>query len=309
MRLSLSLDGKATLVSADSSPPRMLTPRPSSSGHSVISEDRLRLRRQKASSFGLPQDEATSASPTIPSLQRGRSRDARNWELCCDPEAREERIAQTSLGVTHDELTTQAENESKGSAVAAISLLRSSSSTTLKTNANKRNSLSITQVEKVGKTKKVKQGSKGTHKRQERIQKALSRISSESTKGNDIPISPTGSSDKENLAPGEIRLTQKSHRRALPAAPSGKSHQKQKFPRAILGENNSIPAHANLDGPSNSRNKRRKLVQSNTAVFEDADDNDEEEVKDFMKGEISPGKKGDLDCVQGLLSLSQGNWR
>jgi hypothetical protein len=28
-----------------------------------------------------------------------------------------------------------------------------------------------------------------------------------------------------------------------------------------------------------------------------------------MRGEVSPSKRGDLDCIQGLLSLSQGNWR
>ena len=69
------------------------------------------------------------------------------------------------------------------------------------------------------------------------------------------------------------------------------------------------------------RNRNRGAAQkAETKIFEDegSDDGREEEnrgkkqtseeVERFMRG-ASPGKKGDLDCIQGLLSLSQGNWR
>jgi hypothetical protein len=35
----------------------------------------------------------------------------------------------------------------------------------------------------------------------------------------------------------------------------------------------------------------------------------DDEVSRFMCGDVSPSKKGDMDCVAGLLSLSQGAWR
>ena len=58
-------------------------------------------------------------------------------------------------------------------------------------------------------------------------------------------------------------------------------------------------------------NKRRKGAYIEPKVFEDEENRGDpgEDVENFMRGEISPSKKGDLDCVQGLLSLSQGNWR
>jgi hypothetical protein len=56
-------------------------------------------------------------------------------------------------------------------------------------------------------------------------------------------------------------------------------------------------------------------------IFEDADAAEnppsksaqlpvlDDEVERFMRGQVSPSKKGDVDAVAGLLSLSQGNWR
>lgn len=41
----------------------------------------------------------------------------------------------------------------------------------------------------------------------------------------------------------------------------------------------------------------------------DKKDRDSDDVERFMRGEVSPSKRPDMDCVAGLLSLSQGNWR
>ena len=35
----------------------------------------------------------------------------------------------------------------------------------------------------------------------------------------------------------------------------------------------------------------------------------EDDVDKFMRGSVSPSKKPEMDCVAGLLSLSQGAWR
>jgi hypothetical protein len=95
------------------------------------------------------------------------------------------------------------------------------------------------------------------------------------------------------------------HRRPLP---SNRSDKQQNL-RTILGDNFNVPTHAvNLGG---ARHRNRKHTNVALEVFEDQENSDQvpPEVEKFMCGEISPSKKGDLDCVQGLLSLSQGNWR
>lgn len=276
--LSMSLDGKAQLISNKLSPLREQAVRPSSSG-ATLPQKRMLNGLQRSQSAYSPTN-----APFVPRLTSGRSRDARTWEFCCDPEAR-------------DELTTQAENESNGSAVAAISLMRSSSKTTLKTNNNKRNASTKQDSNMHG--KKPKLG---------RAMSSLARLqntaNSKPGKGNDhLMSSPSGDSDKENWMPGENEGN--TRRRPLPAARA----EKQYSSKSVLGDNFNIPTHAvNLGG---SKNKRRKGGYVEPKVFEDLDNRENvgEEVEKFMRGEISPSKKGDLDCVQGLLSLSQGNWR
>lgn len=110
--------------------------------------------------------------------------------------------------------------------------------------------------------------------------------------------SPSGDSDKENWLPdegGNIR------RRPLPSARPDRQSQ------TVLGDNHKIPTQAlNFGGKS----RRRKGAQTEPQIFEDEENGDtSKEVEKFMRGEVSPSKKGDLDCIQGLLSLSQGNWR
>lgn len=274
----MSLDGKAQLVSNEQSPPRDRPIRPSSSG-SVLPQKRVRGLQRSQSAY------SPGSGPFVPRLASGRSRDARTWEFCCDPEAR-------------DELTTQAENESNGSAVAAISLMRSTSKKVLKPNSNKRNTLAAKQ-HSAARGKKPKLG---------RALSSLARLQSteknEPSKGSTgLMRSPSGDSDKENWFPADN--VGNPRRRPLPAARA----EKQSHSKNILGDNFNVPTHAlNLGGP---RNKRRKGAFSEPKVFEDEENNgdDGEEVQKFMRGDISPSKKGDLDCVQGLLSLSQGNWR
>jgi hypothetical protein len=287
----MSLDGKAELISTEPSPPRAHAPRPFPSLGSVIPQKRVRGLQRSQSAFSIsPLPRSSSAiSPFAPSLPTGRSRDARSWEFACDPEAR-------------DELTTQAENESSGSAVAAISLLRSTSKAALKTNNNKRNAPSTRQDSssngkkpKIGRAMSSLARLQGTGKETLRLQ---------SSKGKDCLMqSPSGDSDKENWIPheggGNVR------RRPLPSGRTDRQHQL----KPVLGDN--FDASTNSMNLGGRRNKRRKAVNAQSNVFEDEENGDEvgEEVEDFMRGEMSPSKKGDLDCVQGLLSLSQGNWR
>jgi len=283
----MSLDGRAELISGDPSPPRARAVRPSSSGS--VAQGRMRVQRSlSALPFGSMPRKTSTTGPFVPNLPTGRSRDARTWEFCADAEAR-------------DELTTQAENESHGSAVAAISLLRSTSNTTLKPNPNKRNAPS-------GKAETRTQGKKA---KLARTQSSVARLQSttkphlksmqDPSNNEKMTRSPSGDSDKENWVPGE---NAGNPRRRLPSSKPAK----QKQSKAVLQDNNNVPTHAlDLGG----RNKRRKQAQPQPSVYEDEVNSEEpdKEVEKFMRGELSPSKKGDLDCVQGLLSLSQGNWR
>jgi len=286
----MSLDGKAELVESLSSPARETPPRPSSSG-AVFPQDRRSLQRsQSAFSFSHSSHNSPSTGPApfVPQLQTGRSRDARTWEFACDPDAR-------------DELTTQAENESTGSAVAAISLLRSTSHTALKSNNNKRNAPSGKQ-DAFANVKKPKLGrAQSSVARLQSTGKSTSKVNRPSKGGQGLMRSPSGDSDKENRLPGE----EGSHARRRPL-PSART-ERDLNSKNVLGDNLKIMADVGNFGGSKSR--RRKGANLEPKVFEDQEREGGEEVEKFMRGDVSPSKKGDLDCIHGLLSLSQGNWQ
>lgn len=293
MRLSLSLDGKAELVSTElsSSPPRPQQPRLSSALSSARRRSGGLKRSQSALPFASVSPRDAPSTPFVPRLPTGRSRDARTWEFCADAEAR-------------DELTTQAENESSGSAVAAISLIRSTSSTALKSNANKRNAPS-------GNSEKQRNGS---GKKPMLVKAASSLAIMQSAGGKPrkattklkekdgvvLIQSPGGESDKENWIPGEGNEGSQT-RRPLP------NHRPKMGRTKALGNAKSSTG-GNSSNVGRNRTKAAKSVEAE--IFEDPEDEVVDvEVEKFMRGEVSPSKKGDLDCIQGLLSLSQGNWR
>ena len=123
-------------------------------------------------------------------------------------------------------------------------------------------------------------------------------------------LSPSGDSDKENWSPDEDGRAVS--RRPAPSVPraqnprrTGRALQDQHGPGLLAGSRaNTAPE---------PRNPRLVKGAGGIEIFEDpaairpaiAD----EEVQRFMRGEVSPSKKGDVDCVAGLLALSQGNWR
>lgn len=260
---------------------------------------------------------------------------------------------------TRDELTTQAENESSGSAIAAISLLRSISQTStltsmvhshspnaLQPNSSKRNA----PPSRRDSTKKAKLGrttsSIARMQSLPPVQSAVDQASSEkeaalepekkSTKASlAVILSPSGGdSDKENWSPDE-EGNPIARRRPLPAATAA-----AKTPTLLAGGNprrvgrvlgeQGLPKRAGMGGRANTAPVPRsrangKAVDSSVSIFEDEEGADEhenaskelpkkgkrtdEEVQQFMRGEVSPSKRPDMDCIAGLLSLSQGNWR
>ena len=114
--------------------------------------------------------------------------------------------------------------------------------------------------------------------------------------------SPSGDSDKENWLPQDGSGNLRRPNIALPRP------QKQKR-RRVLEESKTGLSHTSVLG--SHKMTHGKSATTEVEIFENRTNGPEvdQEVDRFMRGEVSPSKKGDLDCIQGLLSLSQGTWR
>ncbi|TGJ85883.1 hypothetical protein E0Z10_g2851 [Xylaria hypoxylon] len=370
VRLSLSLDGKAELVSAQTSPSRLapqLLPNLETLPP-VFSNRTLQRSRSALSGITLPPISTLTnnlGAPFPPQFTRGRSRDVHAWESCCEAD-------------TRDELTRQAENESSGSAIAAISLMRSSSSSAslsnlihnhhspqplshsgvLQPNTTKRNTPtaargSLDRKLKLGRSKTSPPMAHYTSVEESRkvvdVEGDDDYLEPEKKKRKKQDhqfgiLSPSGDSDKENWSPDEDGNPDR--RRPLPPPEVGASPTKTvaalpRNPRRvgrILGEQDAATKRLFQTGFTDARNRNvnrantapapgqrlRKPADAAVAIFEDGENTaynekgerlpregkrNDGEVDRFMRGELSPSKRPDMDCVAGLLSLSQGNWR
>ncbi|KAK9771370.1 hypothetical protein SCAR479_11976 [Seiridium cardinale] len=352
-RISLSLEGKAEIVSSLQSPPRPaqhMSPLDAATLPPVRAPRVLQRSKSALPGITLPPISALTAN-LPPQLPRGRSRDVSAWESCCDAD-------------TRDELTRLAENESSGSAVAAISLLRSSSHTNslanlvhghipsnsnvLKSNSSKRNAAPSRRDSNNKKAKLARSASSvarlqslpaSTFVRPEKVAEEFEPEKKPGKSSLSVILSPSGGdSDKENWSPDEDGNTS-IRRRPLPsiAAAAISAAARGTNPRRggsrVLGDssgNGKSSKRMLLGGRANTapmpRLRGGKGIESSLMIFEDGeneegeDDENEggvtkrpkrsdEEVERFMRGEVSPSKKGDVDCVAGLLALSQGNWR
>ncbi|CAH0049973.1 unnamed protein product [Clonostachys solani] len=305
VRLSLSLEGKAELVSNDASPSRQPPPRPSST-IDILPQPRPRsLQRSHSAmpSITLPPISALTNSLPPPRLHRGRSRDVHAWESCADAD-------------THDQLTEQAEHESTGSAIAAITLLRSSSGV-LQSSGTKRNASLSRSTQRPQQAKRAKLGrASSSIARLENVVNSSDKLKNDTDDCGKVKVSmlvsPTDS-DKENWSPDEDGNSDSyRQRRPLPSgAPPIKSQNARRLGRILEGAKGptllGVDRHHFSPAP---RRGGRGVVE----IFEDSRDPDvrkpnEPDVEKFMRGDVSPSKKGDMDCVAGLLSLSQGAWR
>lgn len=363
-RLSMSVEGKAELV-PQPSPPRLS---PSALSDSFVPPDRPHLYRSHSaaesvtlppiSTFAAPFESAMMPAaqshsllqpqPRLPprGLYRSRSRDVHAWEMACEANSGEHR----------DELTAYAERESSGSAIAAISLLRTLSSSShsspinhtghvLQSNTTKRNARPSAQYnDHHAKKPKLGRSSSSvarlqntfvnttTNKPPVRHQDADADVEDIKKVKMSMLLSPGGNdSDKENWSPDEIghqtfhgSQRPPASRRPLPSAPLSKdmpavaSHNSRR--RALVDGTNRFM----LGRASTAPTPRRKKGQTPIEIFEDggdeadASDNEDEpcrpevaddEVERFMRGEVSPSKKGAASAIAGLLALSQGAWR
>ncbi|KAI9873544.1 MAG: hypothetical protein M1830_000295 [Pleopsidium flavum] len=298
VRLSMSLGGKAKVTTNDEN-----SPSPPRTQPLISSVEPARPGALQRSQSAIGCDDRSKESQNMPSLPwhrraiSGRSRDARTWEFYCDSDAR-------------NALTAHAEQEQSGSAVGAIVLLRSRSKKTLAPNANKRN-LQASKAEAVKRVKasvnpekpKLSRASSSMARLQTFHGNAQKQVSKTKLKGlsdGKQPAnlrSPSGDSDKENWEPG----TQAANvtRRRVPEA----QHNRQ---RPILKENLQIPSQSSSLGAVLSRENMTPGRGHQKAVVSGEEG---EEVAAFMGESSVPREEEDLDCVQNLLSLSQGAWR
>ena len=298
VRLSLSLDGKAEVTTSTGmtpSPPRS-QPVPSSK-----SAPRINLGLQRSFSAIEPLKKPAGEALQIPYSRRpiaGRSRDARTWEFYCDSDAR-------------NALTEQAEREEKGSATAAIGLIRSRSQNNkvMTPNTNKRNA----HTQNPESTKRLKgDGSKTGKPKLVRTTSSFARL--QTINGNSVKQRPAkvgdkdpksssqpalyqeyeGDSDKENWEPG-TQMSNPQRRR-----PAGLQRVNR-----ILEESLHVPSQSSsLD---TLMNRQSSAKSSRNEKWNSSSEGDEE-VAAFM-GENVPHEEEELDCVQNLLSLSQAAWQ
>lgn len=292
LRLSMTWDGKAKVVGNNSptpSPPRMQPPMAS---FPLLGLPTSTLRRSH-SAVGLGNNPKNADLDAVGrKFQRtasGRSHDSRAWEFWCDSEAR-------------NSLAEKAEQESSGSAADAIGLMRSNSRTAAaKANANKKRALQPSGSSNApSKRSKFSRATTATGRLQSETRKP---VKGKEGKGEGEEFErPFTDSDKENWEPTNSGLQSR-------RAPS-KSNVASR--RAVLGENNSVPSQTASLGAMMAKERRLKIQT-------DDDENErpsvDDEVSSFMcssersgsaRSSLSSGE--DFDCVQGLLSLSQGIW-
>lgn len=338
-RLSLSLDGKAEVVPMSSPPHSIALPPSVDDLQSLGPVRRLSLQRSHSASSPVvlpPISVLTnslvspSSGPLPPRLTRGRSRDPHAWEYACDSENRD------------DLLTLQAKHESSGSAIAAITLLRSTSSTgnpLQPSSSAKRNAAASRAAPRSGLAKKPKLSralsSAAKLQSNPRLhENGDSEKDAEADSGKMKVLVPSGNdSDKENWSPDKDRDPHFtfSHTQVGAASnsrkplPFGATRLDKKNPRRTpgrfgqehRGSASLLGSRANTAPGFSHTSRAGKRGQSPLEIFEDTERTSpdrrspavDDEVERFMRGEVSPSKKGDVDAVAGLLSLSQGNWR
>lgn len=299
IRLSTSLEGKAKVaVGSSPSPTRIGTARPV--GGLQRTQSAVELSKKPV---------AKVASPIIgaqKSAMPGRSRDARTWEFYCDSSAR-------------DALTEQAEREQSGSAAGVIGLLRSRSNKVLASNPNKRNA----RPQNHESIKRLKADDKRAHTRKlSRTQSSVGRLQSVNSdmykqplnrgekspkSGSHLAVDDPGDSDKENWEPG-------TQSRAQDRRPNANQTSSSRMDRSILKESLRVPSQSSSLDALMAREKilQREISETSCMISstqKGADEYVEEEIKGFMNGSGLPREPDDLDCVQNLLSLSQGKWR
>lgn len=304
------------------------------------------LNRQPRPSGPLQRSQSAIVPPTYPvkrpTASIGRSRDSRTWEFYCDSNARDELTKQAEREQSGSAVGAIGliRSCSKGSLSTASRPTNphKRNATVSKPDSGKR--LKANTSTKTSKPKLARASSSIARlqnptflPRTSTLSKATPPITADSN--DDISLKkhkPTendlhdgNESDKENWAPGT--QTPVASRRAQHPSTNHTSHTK------ILTENQHLPSlSSSLDAllsresSGNGRHPRRGAKMGTRAMATDPEGGGQEneaafsddEVRGFMSGgngsgeNVVVGEDGDeedLDCVEGLLKLSRGDWR
>lgn len=327
-RLATSLDGSVRIMTGNSPTPSPPRPR-----------DSLFTRQPRASG-PLQRSQSAIVTPTFPvprpAASIGRSRDSRTWEFYCDPNARDELTKQAereqsgsavgAIGLIRScskgslSAGTRPINPQKRNATVSKpdSGKRLKADTSIKTSKPKlsRTSSSFARLQNPTSLPKTSKPNKpGRPISADSTDKPL-----QSKKPTDTDLLDGNESDKENWAPGtQISVTPR----------RGRHRQSDTSRAKILTENQHLPSlSSSLDvllsreSSGNGRHPRRGAKMGTRVIEmeggqENEVDQSVDEVRGFManrggSGEnVIVGEDGDeedLDCVEGLLKLSRGDW-
>lgn len=239
-----------------------------------VADDSQALNALNVPMPSLSSSQGSSQSNSLKRSASGRSRDSRAWEFWCDKNSR-------------TELELKAEKDGKGSAADAISVIRATSQRKALQPLSSRQNAALTRPQpwhnhRAGMLSKRPplqrahtssgrlQNDASTNADSKRRQRTkLSVLESDTS-----VLIPGNESDKENWSPG-----------------ADPKHQQ--------AEQDDLPKWKSISKGS-----------ANVVDRENLRPEDDEEVAAFMRGRSSSSLSGseELDCVQGLLSLSQGRW-
>jgi len=282
VRLSMSCDGNASVITKDGS-----SPSPPRAYKTWV----LPANGSNPAQSGTGVDSQTATAAPYRYLHRslsGRSRDSRAWEFWCDKDARME-------------LEEKAEKDLSGSAASAIGLLRSASDRrVLGSIPAKRNSI-LSRHALSSKRSKL-------HDKQPQLQRSHSSLGK---------LQGTASNKDPNKAGLVLKQSESAASVYIPGNESDKENWSPGSDGRVSNDRQAQTAfssHLEAHGRARAREMAncRQGLRSKHQAIEGVDLETDVEVKAFMRGgrkSTSMSSEDDLDCVQGLLSLSQGNWR
>ncbi|KAF2654593.1 hypothetical protein K491DRAFT_693635 [Lophiostoma macrostomum CBS 122681] len=298
VRLSMTDDGTARVITdADKTP----SPPHAKSNPTDHSRAAASLRRSYSAANLNERLAAVSRGEPSPKIARtsniGRSRDSRAWEFWCDPDTRNSRS-----------LTTRADQEGSGSAADAIGLLRANRRV-LEANQTRQNTAVLSRNASAKALGEHSENIKKPRRPMQRASTISGRLQSKDGKekksgGSESDELPQTESDKENWEP-DIPQSQSQYRRQrYPGTPTQSQRQRQ-----ILGENTEIMSQSSSLGAMLAREKGRRGSDEGSRSAEDPEQ--DEELRAFMNegGRTNLNSAEEAGCVEGLLKLSQGNWR
>jgi hypothetical protein len=293
VRLSMTADGQARVVTNDDQSPSPPRPRQQQQQQQQQQPDEAAARttgslRRSYSMVGLDDSPSADLRPAragggyrYSNASIGRSRDSRAWEFWCDSDAR-------------NSLTDKADQEGSGSAADAIGLIRANSRGVLRPLANKTN----TPTQSPAAAASSKPGKSGNAKTRPAMSRSLTssgRLQTHSLKQSSHQSAPSCDKIKE-LESGDVEI------------PNNDSDKENWEP----GVDRSANTPSSKVGVDNNRRKRQRREPHEHQADAENTAPEDDEVARFMgagatHASISNGEE--LGCVEGLLKLSRGGWR